>query len=48
MTDGIIFVGAHRDDELGDPNRGSVYVFEQDIHGQWVQTGKLLAHEGHA
>jgi hypothetical protein len=38
-------IGAWRDAQLGH-NAGAAYVFESDPHGVWLQTAKLLAHDG--
>ena len=42
-----IVVGAPEDDPFGFAS-GSAYVFERDPNGGWLQTAKLLPHDGHS
>jgi methionine-rich copper-binding protein CopC len=46
-TDGMVVVGAHRDDDKGDSS-GSVYLFEKNSTGQYEQVIKLVASDGAA
>jgi len=41
----VVAVGAPDDDDLGNWS-GSAYVFERDPSGAWLQTAKLLPHDG--
>jgi hypothetical protein len=46
-TDGMVVVGAFRDDDLG-INSGSVYVFQKNSTEQYEQVSKLVASDGAA
>jgi len=41
----VAVIGAQDDDDLGNWS-GSAYVFERDPNGAWLQTAKLLPHDG--
>eukprot|EP00045_Choanoeca_perplexa_P007916 m.72729 g.72729 ORF g.72729 m.72729 type:complete len:377 (+) comp14276_c2_seq7:91-1221(+) len=45
VTDSVVVVGAHFDDDLGDRS-GAAYVFERNSTGAYVQTSKLVADDG--
>ena len=47
LDDGTAIISASHDDEDG-PYSGSVYVFERDADGIWVQTAKLTPSDGEA
>ncbi|ACY12902.1 kelch repeat-containing protein [Haliangium ochraceum] len=40
MRDGVIIVGAHRDDERG-VDAGAAYIYMQESDGTWIQYSKL-------